>query len=172
MQEVSSRRTLRIFLKLVELATDGLKGELAFDLYSGAGLFSLPMSRKFKEVVAVEAEERAIESAKRSAELARVTNISFERLKIREFLVEHKDSEKSPDTILVDPPRGGIKRKVLEKLIAFNTSTFVYVSCNPSTLARDLAVLIESGYELDSIVGLDMFPQTSHVETIARLSKS
>jgi len=154
---------------LLETALSGAKGEKALDLYSGVGLFSLPMARKFKNVVAVEDNMASVKFAKKNAYAARLSNIEFKTESVRKFLY-HTDL-KSVEFVLLDPPRAGTEKDTIQNLIKIGPPQISYVACEPSVLARDLKRFDESGYRIDSITAIDLFPQTHHVETIARLSK-
>ncbi len=155
--------------ELVETATGNSSGENALDLFCGVGLFSLALAENFEGVVGVEADKKAVKFAKKNAEYARVSNVAFYGERIKSFLDENEFDE--VDLILLDPPRSGVKRKTLEKIAELNANQITYVSCNPSTLARDLEILITEEYKIKKITTLDLFPQTHHVETVVHLEK-
>lgn len=152
--------------KLIDSALGGAGGEKALDLYSGVGLFSLPMARQFHSVTAVEENEKAVEFAIRSAENSSVKNIQFVSMPVRAFLREMPPGE--VDFLLLDPPRSGTEVETISRIRSIRPREISYVSCEPSILARDLKALT-AGYSIRSIVALDLFPQTHHVETIVRL---
>jgi 23S rRNA (uracil1939-C5)-methyltransferase len=152
---------------LIHLATAGAEGEAALDLFCGVGLFTLPLARKFKKVFGVEANEKAIEFAQKNAERARLANIEFAAENVGEFLLQN-DLPKI-DFLLLDPPRAGAEKETIFALLKLQPRRISYVSCDPSTLARDLRLLTDA-YTIESITALDLFPQTHHVETIARLN--
>lgn len=153
---------------LVETAIGGAAGTRALDLYCGVGLFSLPLARKFKKVTGVEANARAIEFAKKSAEASAMENVEFIAAGVGKFLFE---SDPGPvDFVLLDPPRAGTEKNVIRRIIAMGPREVSYVACDPSILARDLRRLMDGGYSIDSITALDLFPQTHHVEAVARLT--
>ncbi len=155
---------------LVETSIQGAEGKFALDLYCGVGLFSLALAKKFKKVIGVEANQTAIDFAKKNAEVSRISNVEFYDERVKAFL---KDYElENVDFLLLDPPRSGVKRGTLEKISRLKANKVTYVSCNPSTLARDLQILIEQNYRIQKITALDLFPQTHHVETIASLEKN
>jgi 23S rRNA (uracil1939-C5)-methyltransferase len=156
--------------KLIETALGEAQGETAVELFCGVGLFSLPLAKRFKKVFAVESNETSIEFAKKNAELARIENIEFTAQDAGEFFDEFVPQK--IDFILVDPPRTGVERTTLDEIINLKPSRISYVSCDPATLARDLKILIENGYELEKIEAFDLFPQTHHVETAATLRVS
>ncbi len=155
--------------ELVETALKDAAGETALDLYCGVGLFTLPLARKFQNVSGVEGYEKAIDFAKKNVENARLSNVKFFRENVDEFLTENLAKLKNLDFVLLDPPRAGTEREIIENLIKLQPKQISYVSCEPSTLARDLKILTENFYTIESITALDLFPQTHHVETVVRL---
>ena len=152
---------------LVEAAVGDAKGRTAIDFFCGVGLFSLSMAENFERVLGVEANKRAINFANHNAEQSRTTNVEFYGERVKNFLRDKRVGE--IDFVLLDPPRSGVKRSTMEEIAALGSPKITYVSCNPSTLARDLQVLIEKGYEIEKTIALDLFPQTHHVETIVKL---
>ena len=155
--------------ELVRLATDGLSGETALDLYCGVGLFALPLARSFTNVIGVEEDGEAVKFAKQNKARASMSNVEFRRSGVRDFLFEHELGK--TDLVLLDPPRSGAEPGVIGKIVKMRPSTIVYVSCEPSILARDLRELLDAGYKIDSLTGVDLFPQTHHVETVVKLRK-
>lgn len=153
--------------QLIETATRGASGAAALDLYCGVGLFTLPLAKKFERVVGVEANGKAIDFAERSVQNARIENVRLVREDVREWLSQNRTE--TVDFVLLDPPRAGTEKEIVESLLAIKPDEISYVSCEPSTLARDLRVLCGGGYRIESIVALDLFPQTHHVETVVRL---
>ncbi|MEP6718329.1 MAG: class I SAM-dependent RNA methyltransferase [bacterium] len=147
------------------------EGKTAIDLYAGVGLFTLPLARKFDQVTAVEANARAVDYAQRNLDAAELDNVEVANLSVAEWL-KHWLGFERPEFLLLDPPRTGAESGVIEGILSVAPQKICYVSCDPATLARDLNKLLAGGYSLDSIVGFDMFPQTHHVETVARLSHS
>jgi 23S rRNA (uracil1939-C5)-methyltransferase len=155
---------------LITAATNGAQGETAVDLYCGAGLFTLPLARRFKRVVGVESNAAAIGYARRNLEDAHLENASFETARVGEWLRENAERLAPVDFALLDPPRAGAEDDALEGLLALRPHHISYVSCDPATLARDLKSLIAGGYSLASLAAYDMFPQTHHIETVAHLN--
>ncbi len=153
--------------ELIAAATGEARGETAFDLYCGVGLFALPLARHFNKVVAVEEDAAAIEFAKKNVDNARITNVKVIAKSVGKFLTENQ--KKKIDFILIDPPRAGTEKQVIAAIAALQPMQISYVSCEPSILARDLRILIDAGYTIEKITALDMFPQTHHVETVVRL---
>jgi 23S rRNA (uracil1939-C5)-methyltransferase len=147
------------------------QGKTAIDLYSGVGLFTLPLARRFDQVTAVEANSRAVDYAQRNLDAAELENVEVANMSVAEWL-KHWLGFERPEFLLLDPPRTGAESGVIEGILSVAPQKICYVSCDPATLARDLNKLLAGGYSLDSIVAFDMFPQTHHVETVARLSHS
>jgi 23S rRNA (uracil1939-C5)-methyltransferase len=152
-------------------AVGGEEGKTAIDLYSGVGLFTLPLARRFDRVIAVEANSRAVDYAQRNLDAAELNNVEVANMSVAEWL-KHWLGFERPEFLLLDPPRTGAESGVIEGILSVAPQKICYVSCDPATLARDLNKLLEGGYSLDSIVGFDMFPQTHHIETVARLTHS
>ena len=139
-----------------------------FDLYSGTGTIAQMMAAVSKKVIGIEIVEEAVEAAKENAKANGLSNCEFiagDVLKAID-LVDEK-----PDLIIVDPPRDGIHPKALEKILAFGVGEIVYISCKPTSLARDLETIIRRGYHVDKVCCVDQFPRTSHVETVVLLSQ-
>ena len=151
--------------ELVAGALGEERGELAFDLYAGVGLFSLPLSRRFTRVVSVEDERRACTLGRVNVKTNGCDNVSYLRSTTEQFL---RDNKERPDLVLMDPPRLGAK-PAIPQLLKLRSKRLVYVSCDPQTMARDLRQLVDGGYVLEQVLGYDMFPQTWHVEAVARL---
>ena len=157
--------------ELVKTALDDVKGKIALDLFCGAGLFSIPLARNFERVLAVEASEASIQFAKKNAEHAHLENIELFHGRIKQFLIEGPAAGEDIDFMLLDPPRSGVKKPALEKMTDLAPAHISYVSCNPTTLARDLRIIMDDGYSISSITALDLFPQTHHVETVVHLKR-
>jgi len=155
---------------LIELVTAALAlegNERVCDLYCGAGTFTLPLAACAAEVVAIEEVGSAIRDLRRNLEEAQLD------ADVRAGDVARAAAELgSFDAVVVDPPRSGISSKAIAQILAMDAARIVYVSCNPTTLARDLRVLIDAGYRLESVTPVDLFPQTYHVETVSVLSRA
>jgi 23S rRNA (uracil1939-C5)-methyltransferase len=154
--------------ELVAGAIGDESGGLAFDLYAGVGLFSLPLSRRFERVVAVEDERRACTLGRVNVKTNGCDNVTYLRATTEQFL---RGNRERPDLVLMDPPRLGAKAAI-PLLLELRANTIVYVSCDPQTLARDLRQLADGGYRVEQVEAYDMFPQTFHVEAVARLRRS
>lgn len=159
---------LSLIEPLIEAAVGGAEGKIALDLFCGVGLFTLPLSRRFEKVIAVESNERSIGYLKKNTELARIENIEVDFDTVSHWL-SALNPDLHADFVLLDPPRTGGDRVALERIVELTPNEISYVSCEPSTLARDLKFLCEAGYKVKSITALDLFPQTHHVETVVRL---
>ena len=152
--------------KLVETALDGAEGANALDLYAGVGLFSLPLARRFADVTAVESGARAAADLRFNAERAGGT-VRVEKTDAEACL---EQLETAPDFVLLDPPRAGIGRRAVARLAQLRPPRLALVSCDPATLARDLAGLTAAGYRIERLTLVDLFPQTYHLETVTALS--
>ena len=146
---------------------DMLTDKTVYDLYSGTGTIAQMLAPVCKKVVGVEIIEEAVEAAKENAALNHLDNCEFlagDVLKVLDTI------EERPDYIVLDPPRDGIHPKALEKIINYGVDHMIYISCKPTSLARDLEVLLARGYMVDKVQCVDMFPNTVHVETVVLLS--
>ncbi|PTB97887.1 23S rRNA (uracil(1939)-C(5))-methyltransferase RlmD [Marivirga lumbricoides] len=148
----------------------GLEGdELVYDLYTGTGTIANFVAKRAKKVIGVEYVEEAIDDAKFNSQLNNITNTSFYAGDMKDILTdEFLQVNGHPDVIITDPPRAGMHPDVLNMLLRIGAKKIVYVSCNPATQARDLAVLDEK-YKVTAVQPVDMFPQTHHVENVALL---
>ena len=143
------------------------KDKLIFDLYSGTGTIAQILAPVAKKVVGVEIIEEAVEAAKVNASLNNLDNCTFIAGDVLKVIDELHDK---PDLIVLDPPRDGINPKTLQKIINFGVDRMVYISCKPTSLARDLEMLQEQGYKVVKAAAIDQFPNTNHVETVVLLS--
>ena len=159
--QVNPVQTEVLYKKAVELAD--LKGdETVLDLYCGIGTISLFFARKARQVFGVEIVPEAIADARKNAERNGITNATF-AVGAAEGI--------AADVVVVDPPRKGCDARLLETILQIAPEKVVYVSCNPATLARDLAVLAAGGYHTREVQPVDQFPHTNHVETVVLMSK-
>jgi 23S rRNA (uracil1939-C5)-methyltransferase len=142
-------------------------GKVVFDLYSGTGTIAQMLAPVAKKVIGVDIIPEAVEAAKENAKLNSLTNCEFIAGDVLKVIDE---IEEKPDYIVLDPPRDGIHPKALEKIIRYGVPQMVYISCKPTSLARDLEVLQARGYEVKKVCCVDMFPATVHVETVVLLS--
>ena len=148
----------------------GLDGsEEVLDLYSGTGAISIFLAEKVKRVTGIEAVKDSIEDALRNVELNSIKNCRFLSGEARKVLSSLVQEGYSPEVIVVDPPRGGMHEKVVYSIVELKPEKIIYVSCNPATLARDLKLLGGNGYLIEKVKPIDMFPQTYHIEAVAKL---
>ena len=151
-----------------ETHTVDLHDKVVFDLYSGTGTIAQLIAPVARKVIGVEIVEEAVEAAKENAALNGLDNCEFIAGDVLKVI---DDIEEKPDYIILDPPRDGIHPKALQKIIDYGVKNIVYISCKPTSFARDLAVFQERGYELKRVSNVDLFPETVHVETVVLLSQ-
>ncbi len=162
--QTNSRGAEVLYNKVKEFAE--LKGsEVILDLYSGTGTIPIFLSKNAEKIVGMEIGKSAVADAKRNCELNGISNCQFILGDIREKLAPLK---LQPDVLIIDPPRAGMHKDVLTRVMALGTKRIVYVSCNPATLARDLGTMSQD-YEVVEIQPVDMFPHTFHIEAVAKL---
>lgn len=152
------------------LAGAALTGEeTVWDLYSGIGTLALALARKAKKVTGIEENPFAVEDAIQNA----VNNNAIGHVEFLKGKVESRmmKIEEQPDVVVLDPPRTGMHPVVVNRLLELKPKRIIYVSCDPGTLARDLSVLTQGGYKVDSVQPVDMFPWTQHVETVVLMSR-
>ena len=141
---------------------------LAVDLYCGVGLFTLPLARLFKQVIAVESNSGAARFAELNTSTAGLKNVQVHTARVGEWLLAHHPAP--TDLVILDPPRTGAESATIQGILQLKPRWISYVSCDPATLARDLKLLMVDGYCIQNVSAIDLFPQTHHVETIAHLS--
>jgi len=152
--------------QLVEAALGDVSGDTAADLYAGVGLLSLPMARRFRAVTAVESGAGAVRDLQFNAERSGLPNLRA----LQQTAEEHLAAlTRPPDLVVVDPPRAGLGKAVVKRLAELKPRQLVIVACDPATLARDLAGLMASGYTIERMALVDLFPQTYHLETVVGL---
>ena len=158
--------------KLFNIVTDYAEldsSEEVLDLYSGTGAISFFLAQKAKRVTGIESVKDSVENANKNAELNSIKNCQFILGEAKDVLSSLVKDNYSPEVIVVDPPRGGMHKKVISSILEIKPKKIIYVSCNPTTLARDLQVLAEKDYLLEKVQPVDMFPQTYHIEAVAKL---
>ena len=148
------------------------QARLAIDLYCGVGLFTLPLARRFDQVIGVEGQPHAAAFAARNLVTAGLTNARIETAPVDRWLDGAYRSHGRTPFVLLDPPRTGLPASTLHGLTRLRPERIAYISCDPSTLARDLKGLLASGLALNSITAFDLFPQTHHVEIVAHLQRA
>lgn len=168
--QVNPVQTEVLYNKALEYAN--LTGEeIVFDAYCGTGTISLFLAQKAKKVYGVEIVPQAIENAIENAKQNNVENVEFIVGESETVIPKLIEEGIKADVIVVDPPRKGCEKSLLEAIAKSNPKRIVYVSCDPATLARDLAILNELGYKTNEVQPVDMFPQTAHVECVALIEK-
>jgi 23S rRNA (uracil1939-C5)-methyltransferase len=168
--------------QLIDAAIGEAGGQTALELYSGVGLFTLPLARRFAHVIGVEGDAAATKFARESLVSAGLTNAEVATRDVGVWLDDVRQHDLSRlsetsatalqnqvDFLLLDPPRVGVESRVIAGVLGLRPQKIAYVSCDPATLARDLKKLIAGGYRLEAIAAFDMFPQTHHVETVVHL---
>ena len=168
--QVNPVQTEVLYNKALEYA-ELKENDTVFDIYCGIGTISLFLAQKATKVYGIEIVEDAIKDAKINAKLNNLNNVEFYVGKAEEVVPKMYSEGKTANVVMVDPPRKGCDEKVLDTIVSMQPDRVVYVSCNPSTLARDLAYLDERGYKCVEIQPVDMFPHTMHVECVAKIVK-
>jgi 23S rRNA (uracil-5-)-methyltransferase RumA len=164
--QTNSKGTEVLYNEVLRLLNPSKK-DVLLDLYCGTGTIGISMAHNVKKVVGIEQIEQSIENAKKNAVANNVSNGEFHTITAEQWVIEN---ESKFDVIVVDPPRGGLTKNIVDFLLSSNAKKIVYVSCNPSTLARDLQIIIKRDiYTIKAIVPIDMFPQTYHLESIVLL---
>jgi 23S rRNA (uracil1939-C5)-methyltransferase len=166
--QTNTQQASILYKKILELS-QASKEDIVYDLYTGVGTIALYFARYVKKVIGVEIIESAIEDAKENAKLNDIKNSLFfcgdvKDVVTEDFILQHG----KPDILIIDPPRSGIHPQVIETILKIRPKTLIYVSCNPSTQARDIFALKEN-YNVKQIQPVDMFPNTYHVENICAL---
>ncbi|MDQ7023123.1 MAG: 23S rRNA (uracil(1939)-C(5))-methyltransferase RlmD [Candidatus Gracilibacteria bacterium] len=152
---------------------DELKEQTVLDLYGGTGTIGMVFAKAgAQNIISVEMVKSSSLDGEKNAKLNKLDNISFENAKVEDFLKKYLKEGKTADLLIIDPARAGMHPDALPNILKFNTKQIIYVSCNPSTLARDLGfILVNSDYKIEKIQAMDMFPHTHHIETIVSLIK-
>jgi len=165
----------KLYNKVIEYSSEKSDSskQVILDLFCGTGTIAQMVAIKKKDahVIGVDIAESAIKNAIESAKKNSIQNVEFYNLDTGDFLIKNPHLKNKINTIIVDPPRPGIAKKSIKKLIELNSEKIIYVSCNPSTQARDINILIEYGYQIERFSIADQFPHTHHIETIFMLVK-
>jgi 23S rRNA (uracil1939-C5)-methyltransferase len=162
----------RLLDEFVRQAVGPVHGGLAFDLYAGVGLFTVPLADRFQKVIGVEANQSAVGYANKNIATNKISNAEIVCERVDKWLQTYaaQKSPTRPDLIVLDPPRSGAS-EAIEWIATLSPPRIHYISCDPMTLARDLKSLNELEYQIERIIAIDMFPQTYHVETIVYLTR-
>ena len=147
------------------------KTDTVYDLYCGTGTIGIYLSKLVKNVYAFDCVENAIKDAKYNANINNINNINFYKADIKDAFKDLKFNLEKPDVIIIDPPRPGLHQEVIKDIIHLSPKKIIYVSCNPSTQARDLQIFLKNNYSINCIQPIDMFPHTPHIESIVSLVK-
>jgi 23S rRNA (uracil1939-C5)-methyltransferase len=165
--QTNSRQTERLYQLAIDYAA--LTGhERVLDLYCGAGTIAICAASQAGEVVGVELDAEAVDAARRNAERNDAANCGFYGGYVKEFLQAPELRENAADTVFIDPPRSGMHPRGIRQLVNLKIPRIIYISCNPSTFARDASDLARGGYELVEVTPVDMFPHTMHIELVSR----
>ncbi len=156
---------------LVEMIIGTRKGKIALDFYAGVGFFALQLAKVYQKVIATEVNQKASHWATHNIQVNAINNVELHSISTERWLTKFSRKFNGIDLIVLDPPRVGIIKKTLLGIAEMRPKEIIYVSCDPSTLARDLRVLADNGYKLASITGIDLFPQTYHIEAVAVLTR-
>lgn len=165
--QINTFQAEKLYSEIVKLASS-IPHELILDLFCGTGTIGLFLARHSKNVMGVELDENTVQIARANAQKNKIFNIDFYTGDVNKML---NDIRENPSLIVVDPPRAGLTEKIIKQINNFGVSKLIYVSCNPSTLARDLNSLKDYGYKLKSIQPVDMFPHTYHIESVCMLER-
>lgn len=163
--------------RLLELVFDAMQRfapqnpQLVIDAYGGVGTIALWLASSATRLISIDEVQPAIDDGREIARTNNVSNVEYIHGRVEDVLPELAKNQK-PDVVILDPPRKGVAAEVIQAVLASSAPLLIYVSCNPSTLARDLKLLVEGGYDIRMIQPLDMFPQTHHVETICAATRS
>lgn len=164
-------RVLEYMEKIENSKSEDKKSKIVFDLFSGTGTIGQIVSKKASKVYGIELIEEAVIKANENAKINKITNTEFIAGDVFKKLEEFDVRGITPDIIIIDPPRAGVGEKTVEKLVKYGIDNFIYVSCNPKTLALDLSKFQEYKYKLEKLGVVDMFPQTPHAECVALIKK-
>ena len=169
---LGAEKLYEVARSMIRFKKENGKSGTLLDLYAGTGTIGIILSPLFEKVYSVELVKDASADAARNAEHNKVAGFTAVCGKVEEILLDFTKENIVSDTIVIDPPRDGMFKTAPENILAFHAREIVYVSCNPSTLARDLALLIQSGeYQITDVTAVDMFPHTHHIETVVRLER-
>lgn len=169
--QVNPEQILKMF-KIVEKYSGIRNTDTVIDAYSGVGTLAIWLAQKAKKVIGIEEVSSAVKDAQENVKLNKIKNVEFYKGKTEKVLPRLLNEEVRADVVILDPPRKGCEPVVLETLAKMRVEKIIYVSCNPATLARDIAILSELGYKTHEIQPVDVFPQTAHIECVAKIEKA
>ena len=165
--QVNTFQAEKLYQEVINLATKN-DHKMIFDLFCGTGTIGLFLAKYAEKVLGIEMNESAVKAARVNAEKNNIFNIDFFNGDVAKVLEEIKEL---PSLVLVDPPRAGLTEKTIDQINNFNPKEVIYVSCNPSTLARDVKIFKEYGFKIQSVQPVDMFPHTFHIENVCLLAR-
>ena len=169
--QVNPVQTAKLYDKILEMS--GLTGSgRVLDAFCGVGTIGQYLAMHCDEVIGIEASSQAINDAKENSKLNNIRNTEYLAGDCADILPQLIEADKTFDVIIIDPPRNGCEPRLINALKEAGAPKIIYVSCNPSTMSRDIKSLIKTGYELHEVQPFDMFPQTDHVETVCLLNKA
>ena len=166
--QVNPEQTEALYTKAIKIA-ELKKSDTVMDAFCGIGTIGLSLAGDVNKVIGLESVKAAIEDAKDNALRNHINNAEFHLGKVEDIIGKFK--KESVDVLFIDPPRKGCKREFLDAVLTMGIKKIVYISCNVSTLARDLNVIVSDSYIIKSVTPFDMFPQTSHIESVTLLEK-
>ena len=166
--QVNKIQTEKLYKKIIEFVGD-TKDKIIFDLYCGIGTISLSMAKGAKKVIGIESVTEAVNDANFNMKQNNIVNCAFICNKAEDEIVSLYNNNVTADIVIVDPPRKGCDKVLLDTIIKMDIEKMIYVSCDSATLARDLKILCDKDYKVENIVAIDMFPHTKHVETVTLL---
>ncbi|MDD2496290.1 MAG: 23S rRNA (uracil(1939)-C(5))-methyltransferase RlmD, partial [Tissierellia bacterium] len=167
--QINTNMMKKLYDKTIEYVTT-INNNTILDLYCGIGTITTLLASHAKRVVGIEMVKTAIDNATDNLAINGINNVIFMHGKVENVI--NSLEEETIDTVVMDPPRNGVDKKALDTIIKISPKQIVYVSCNPVTLARDLKILNTAGYKIIEVTPFDMFPQTSHVETVCLIEAS
>ena len=154
--------------EIVKEFAENVKNKIVFDLYCGTGTIAQIMAEHSKKVIGIELVEEAVSAANENAQRNGLLNCEFIA---GDVLQKIEELNEKPDLIILDPPRDGIHTKAIDKIIAFDAPEIIYVSCKPTSLARDLQIFQQNGYSIERVKLVNQFPRTVHIETVVSMKK-
>jgi 23S rRNA (uracil1939-C5)-methyltransferase len=169
--QVNHEQAEKLYRLAIEYAVIS-EDDIVFDLFCGIGTLSLLAARQAKRVLGIEYVPAAIDNAKENARMNGIHNAQFLAGDAEQMLHEGIGITGKPDIVILDPPRKGCESSLIDKLAGLSPRKIIYVSCNPSTLARDSALFCSQGYEIKAVQGVDMFPHTTHCEVVCQLIRN
>lgn len=168
--QVNPIQTEILYNKAIEFA-DLTGNEKVLDAYCGIGTIGIIASKKAKQVIGVELNKDAIKDAIINAKINNISNIRFYNNDSGKFMLQMEEKNEKVDVVFMDPPRAGSNKEFLTSMVKLKPNKIVYISCNPLTLQRDLKYIVKNGYQVKKAVPIDLFPMTTHVETVVLMSR-